>query len=792
MSKLVPSPHRAANVAFRHIGKPLPRTDAPGKAYGKTTYAGDYAMEGMLHAKVLRSPLASARLRRIDVSKARDLAGVACVLTYQDLPKGTMSTDFPGLSGYQDLDTDQQLLVNEIVRYQGEPMALVAAESEAIAKQAIGLIEVDLEPMEGVYDPFEALAPGAPIVFGSDNVVARYKVRKGDVEAGFAAADTIVENTFRTQFLEHAFLEPEVGLAWIDEHDVVNIRTATQSVERFRDVAEVLGVPHSKVRIRGAMVGGAFGGKTEATVEAYLGLLTTASGRPVRLCYSREESFHGHAKRHPFTITHKTGFTKDGVITAAKIDITSDSGPYVFMSPYVLLYATEAGAGPYRVDNVHIDARSVATNNMYTGAFRGFGAVQACIAYEQQMDEAAKVLGIDRLELRRRNFLDTGDPTVTGFRVESAVWTDDCMTRAADALGAPTPDDGPLKIGRGVATYLQPYGRMVWLRDTAEGWVSIELDGAVLIRSGMPDIGGGQISTLAQIAAEVLGVSMDAITVYNSDSSTTPFAGMCTATRGVYMSGNAVHLAAEAIRGRLAARAAVEFGVGPGDIALAESRVFVADDPKRSMALKDVVAICAAEGIHRSELAIFRAPYGEPLDPETGQGQVHPDFTFGAHAVEVAVDTETGEVTVLKSIGAHDVGQAINPRAVEGQIEGAVAQGHGFALSEELIYEDGRLLTPSLGEYLCPTSMDMCPVRSIILESRSGFGPFGAKGMGEAGITATPAAIANAVADAIGVRIHDLPITPEKVVNALRRKGRRAAARPRRGRLRPRPAPSTG
>jgi CO/xanthine dehydrogenase Mo-binding subunit len=283
----------------------------------------------------------------------------------------------------------------------------------------------------------------------------------------------------------------------------------------------------------------------------------------------------------------------------------------------------------------------------------------------------------------------------------------------------------------------------------------------------MTDIGAGQTSSLAQIAGEVLGVAMDTITVYNSDSSTTPLAGTSTATRGLYMSGNAVRLAAQAVRGRLAERAAQQFGVEPGDIDFADSTVFVAGDRERSITLRELVAICASEGIHRSELAIFRAPFGDQIDAETGQGQVHPDYTYGAHAVEVAVDTETGEVTILKSVGAHDVGQAINPEAVEGQIEGGAAQGHGYALSEELIYEEGRLVTPSLSEYLCPTSMDSPRIQSIILESRSGLGPFGAKGIGEPAHTPAAPAVANAVANAIGTRVFSLPITPEKVCAAL-------------------------
>ncbi len=757
-----------ANIEFRQVGKPLPRIDAPGKSYGKTRYAGDYVMPGMLHAKVLRSPEASARLARIDASKARALPGVVCVLTHAELPRGMAPTDIPGQTGRKRLDTDQQILVRERVRYHGEPLALVAAESVAIAEKALELIEFDLEPLPGVFTVEAALEPGAPIVQGTDNIVSTYKVRKGDVDAGFADADIVIENTYHTQFIEHAFLEPEVGLAWVDENEVINIRMSTQVIEHFRFIAEAVGVPHNKVRILGSLVGGGFGGKEDITVEIYLALLAQATGRPVRLCYTREDSFFGHGKRHPFSITHRTGFTRDGKITALHVDMTADAGAYVFLSPYVLLYATVASPGPYRVDNLHVDARAVATNNMYTSAFRGFGAAQACVAHEQQMDEAAKALGMDAKELRRRNFLRTGDPIATGVPIESAVWSEECMSRAWEALGERTPDRGPVKIGRGVAAYQQSYGRITWLHDTSEAWVGVEMDGTVVVRSGVTDIGAGQVSALAQIAAELLGVNLTDVTVYNSDSATTPLAGTTTATRALYMTGNAVRLAAEAVRERLLARAAKAFGVPTYDVDMAESRVFVRDAPENAMSLNDLVATCASEGIHRSELVMFRAPFTDGLDPETGQGRVHPDYAYGAQAVEVAVDTETGEISVLKCIGAHDVGQAINPDAVEGQIEGGTSQGIGYALSEELIYDQGKLVTPSFSEYLIPTSMDMPRVQSIILESRSGVGPFGAKGIGEPSLTPVAPAIANAVADAIGVRIPDLPITPEKVVRALK------------------------
>ena len=757
----------SANVAYSQVGKPLPRTDAPGKASGKTPYAGDYVMPGMVHAKVVRADLASARLVNLDVSKARALPGVACVITAADLPDRTASTDIPGQTGQKRLDTGQQILVRERVRYFGEPIVLIAAETKEIAEQAADLVAVELEPIPGVYDPEEALKPDAPLVQGTDNVVSEHKIKKGDMDAGFAAADLIVERTYKTPFQEHAFLEPEVGLAWVDENDVVNIRVSTQVIEHFRPIADAIGVPHNKVRIRGALVGGGFGGKEDVTVEIYLALLAQQTGRPVRLEYSREESFVGHGKRHPFKLTYKTGVTRDGKITALDVQVLADSGAYVFLSPYVLLYCAVAAPGPYRIDNLNVHARAVATNNMFTSAYRGFGGLQACAAYEQQMDEVAQAIGMDRLELRRQNFLKTGDPISTGFVPPSAIWADQCTEQAWAALGEPTPSQGPVKTGRGIAAYQQSYGRLTFLHDTSEAWVGIEMDGTVVVRSGVTDIGAGQVSALGQIAAEVLGVTLDNVVIYNSDSAVTPLAGTTTATRALYMTGNAAKLAAEQVRERLAARAAAEFSVAPDDIGMANNAVFVIDAPDRAMPIVDLVRLCAAEGIHRSELAMFRAPFSDRLDPETGQGQAHPDYTYGAHAVEVSVDTETGEVRVLKSIAAHDVGQCINPAAVEGQIEGGTQNGQGYALSEELLYQEGRLVTPSFSEYLMPTSMDMPKVECILLESRSGLGPFGAKGIGEPAMTPVAPAIANAVADAIGVRVFEMPITPERVIKAL-------------------------
>ena len=753
---------------LRQVGKPLRRVDAMGKAVGATLYAGDFTLPNMLHAKVLRSPYPSARIVRLDASRARALPGVACVLTAVDLPEMKLSTDMPGQTGQkQRARSDAPVLAAQVVRFVGEPVALVAAETLDIAERALELIDVEYEQLPGVFDPLQAMQPGAPIVFEPDNIVARWKIRKGDLEAGFAAADVIVENTYRLPFVEHAYLEPEAGVAWVDDRDVINIRVSTQVVEHFRSVARALGVPQNKIRVQGTMVGGGFGGKEDITVEIFLALLAQHTRRPVRLVYTREESILAHSKRHPFVIAHRTGVKSNGRITAAEIKLVADSGAYPYLSPYVLLYATVMAPGPYRVDNLHVDSVAVATNNPFTSAFRGFGGAQACFAYEQQMDAIANRLGLDPYEVRRVNYLTTGDTNATGQVIESAAWLEETASRALEALGDKPPARGPIKIGHGLASYFQSYGRITWLHDTSQAWVGVELDGSVVVRTGVPDLGAGQVNSVCQIAAEVLGVPLEQVTNYSTDSAITPLAGTSTATRQLYMSGNAVYQAASAVRKMLLERASHFFEEVPEQLDMADGRVFVRHNPNQSLSLAELAAMCAADGLPLSNLALFRAPFSDRIDPETGQGRVFPDFTFGAQAVELAVDTETGEVTVLKSVACHDVGRAINPVAVEGQIMGGSTQGLGYALQENLIVQEGIIQTPSFSEYLVPTARDFPPTQVIILESGSGVGPFGAKGIGEPALTPAAAAVANAIADALGVRIFELPITPEKVLAAL-------------------------
>ncbi len=754
---------------LRTVGKPIRRVDAMGKVVGDTVYAGDLFMPHMLHARVFRSSVPYARIKRLNVSRAQSLPGVVCVLTAVDLPQSVLVTDMPGQTGQKRRSgSDAHVLATDLVRFIGDPIALVAAETLAAADQALSLIEIEYEELPAVFDPIEAMQPGAPIISQPDNIVARWKVRKGNLSEGMHQADLIVENTYRVPFVEHAYLEPEAGVAWVDDKGVINIRVCTQVVEHFRSIALALGVPQNKLHVQGTMVGGGFGGKEDITVEIFIGLLAMKTGRPVRMEYTREESIAAHSKRHPFVITHRTGVTRDGRITAAEIRMVADSGAYIYLSPYVLLYATGAATGPYKVDNLHVDSFAVTTNQVFTSAFRGFGIPQAAFAHERQMDEIAKRLGMDPYELRRINYLHTGDVGVNQ-EITTAAWLEETTSRVLEALGEPAvPDQGHIKIGQGFSSYMQSYGRITWFHDTSQAWVGLEMDGTVVIRSGIPDLGAGQISAVCQIASEVLGVPVENVSIYHTDSALTPLAGTSTATRQLFMSGNAVMQASQAVRDTLIQRASLKLEEDPENLDIADSRVFVRDDPEQSVSLRELAALCASEGLPLANLALFKAPFTAPVDPENVQGPVWPDFTFGSAGIEVAVDTETGEVSVLKSVACHDVGRAVNPAAVHGQIEGGAVQGIGYALMENMAMQDGRIQAGSLAEYLIPTAVDVPSTQVIILESGSGLGPFGAKGIGEPALTPAAPAVANAVAHALGVSVTELPLTPEKVLALIR------------------------
>ncbi|MFQ5913533.1 MAG: xanthine dehydrogenase family protein molybdopterin-binding subunit [Nitrospinota bacterium] len=772
------------------VGGRMVRHDAVDKAGGTLSYASDFLPRGALVGRVLRAEHPSARILRIHKAPALAVPGVVCVLTAEDVPCNELMAGLPGRvsdSGESSYKAFHQILARDRVRYLGEPVALVAAETEGAAAEALGRVRVDYEPLPGVFDPVEALRPGAPQVHEGGNLVCHWAIRKGDVDAGFAEADVIVENAYRTQFIDHAYLETETGVAWVDEDRVVNLCVGTQVLEHYRDVAQALGIPESKVRIRCAYMGGGFGGKEDVTVEVFLGLLAWKTGRPVRLEYKREESILAHGKRHPFVMRYKSGAKRDGRITALEADLVADGGAYAYLSVWVVNYSAVTATGPYRIPNVKVDARGAYTNNTFASAMRCFGSLQSNFAYEMQMGALARKLGMDPDRLREINYLRRGDTLGTGEDIRSEVDLAEAARRCREALERPAgsafadSDTGTgekrdrFRIGRAVASSMTPYGRMHWTHDSSQAWVGFETDGSLVVRAGAPDHGGGQASSLATIAAEVLGVDPGKITVQRADSQLTPLAGTTTATRQLMMSGNAVFKSSREIRRNLLEVAGDLLEVPSEELELHDGRVLVKGFPERGLELSEVIRRMAATGRPLGNLAKWDAPGGEPIDPRTGQGRAFNDYTFGAVGAEVAVDSETGEVSVGRLASCFDVGRAVNRTSVEGQMEGGAYMGLGQSLMEEVILNDGVTQTPNLETYLLPTALDTPDVKAEILESECGLGPFGAKGIGEPSLTPAAAAVALAVADALGMPVRELPITPERVLAALASLPERAA-----------------
>ena len=758
-------------MTYRVIGKSLPRADAWEKVRGRPIYAGDLALPGMLSGRIVRSPYASARIASIDTRAARAVPGVLAVLTHEDVPHNELRMELPGRMAEATAAAvlaTQPVLASNRVRFHGEPVVAIAAETPESAARAADLVEIEYEELPGVYDAVAALQPGAPAVHDGGNVLRRWHLRKGDIAEGFRRADVVVEQTYRTPFVDHVYLETESGVGWIDAEGVLTLRVSTQVLEHFRDVAEVLQLPHSRVRLEGAYLGGGFGGKEDVTVECLLGLLVWKTRRPVRLIFSREESFIGHGKRHPYVMRYKTGATSSGELVALEAELISESGAYAALSPWVLFYSLVTATGPYRVPHVHVDAVTVYTNNPIASAYRTFGSIQTCIAYESQMDALAAALGIDPLELREKNFLCRGDAIATGQVLDSEPMLGETMRRAWASLGPPRAGAGPIRIARGLAACLTPYGRMCWTRDSASAWVGMELDGTAVVRCAAPDVGGGQTSSLCSIAAEVLGLPAERVVAVGRDSHFTPRAGTTTATRQLFMSGNAVLNAARVLRRHLAHQAAEVLEAAPEDIRLAEGNAFVSGAPARAVSIAEVVKAMAASGRPIQALEKFDAPYAPTIDPLTGQGKPFNDYTFGTQAVELEVDAETGTTRVSRLVACYDVGQAINRLSAEGQIEGGAVQGLGHALMEAVALEDGINRNPHLLDYRIPTTLDTPVIETILLESGNGLGPFGAKGIGEPAMTPTPAAVMNAVSRAVGRRITELPITAERLLNAMR------------------------
>jgi CO/xanthine dehydrogenase Mo-binding subunit len=756
----------ARQETFRVVGQSPAHHDFVDKVRGSLLYAADWQLPGMLYGKVARAQVPCARITAMDISAARALPGVVAVLTAADVPWNQVVERASG--GLGELTVAMPVLAADRVRYQGEPIALIAAVSAQAAEEAAELIDVEYEDLPGVFDAGRALEPGAPLVHDAGNVLVTWTVARGDVGAGLAAADLVVEGEYRTQRVEHAYLEPEAGVGWVDTAGVVTLRVSTQVIEHAATIAAILGLPESRVRVISTYMGGGFGGKEDMTVEPYLALLVWRTRRPVRMVWERQDSIMASTKRHPLTMRYRTGVRRDGTIVAQDVDIVGDAGAYPYLSARVLFAACALASGPYRVPEVRHRARAVFTNNAPTSAFRGFGAMQVTFGYEQQMDRIAARLGLSPQAVRDRNFLVKGDTIPTGERLDTAVAASECLRRALQALGEPARPSRPgRRVGRGVAANMQPYGRTVWFNDRAACWISLEADGSLLLRSGVTDLGAGQAASLAQIASEVLGVPLPEIGVHIGDSALTPPAGGTFATRQLYMSGNATLAAACELRAALLPVAAELLGAHPDDLVFEDGMVREqgAGDG-RGIRLADLAAACRRRGVPTSHLGTWHAEAGT-FDPSSGQGASFPDYTFGAHAADVEVDMETGQIRVLRYAAAHDVGRAINPLRVEGQIQGGAYQGLGYALDEEIIVRDGYAVSTLLANYLMPNSVDLPDVRAVIVESGEGKGPFGARGIGEPPIGNPAATIANAVAAATGIRVTQLPITPERLLAAI-------------------------
>jgi len=742
----------AGHAVGQSVGRSVRRIDAGEKVTGRARYPADYSMAGMLQAKVVWAGEPHARILDLDLSAALALTGVVAVLTSRDVPRNE----------YGIIDLDQRVLAAEVVRWTGEAVAVVVAETEELAERARDLVKVTYQPLPLLLDPIKALDPGAPLIHSgrASNLLGSWKVRRGDVETALAQADLIIEADYRVPLVEHAYLQPEAALGYLDEAGRVTVVAAAQwPRDDVRQIAHALNLPEDRVREIVPSIGGAFGGREDISLQILVALAAWKTRGPVKMVWTREESMRCHGKRHPFTMRYRWG-AKDGWITAAKVELIADAGAYSSTSKAVVPGALSLAVGPYNIPNVAVDARVVHTNNPPTMAMRGFGAAQPPVAYERQMDKFARALGEDPVSFRLKHLWDEGSIQPTGATVPPGVGVKETLRQAALAIGwrpalasggQPSgkgwvrPELPPLPDGRrrgvGLATAFKNVGYSFGFHDRSTARVTVDLNerGEPLraeVFSAAAEVGMGVHTVLVQIAAQELGLPVERMKFHPVDTSETPDAGSSSASRHTFISGNAV---LAACRQALAKRS-------PG-----ERRV-------------------EAESTYDSRDA--RPTTG--LDPETGAGNPHIAFGYATQAAEVAVDPVTGVVEVLRMVSAQDVGRAMNPLMIEGQVGGGIGMGLGYALMEEFkLRDDGRVRTRNFSEYLIPTTMDMpAELESINVEVPDPAGPYGAKGVGEHVMLPAAPAILNAIRDAVGVDIDELPAGPERVWRALSGAGR--------------------
>ncbi len=723
----------------------MPRVDGPDKVTGKALYPGDLNLSDMLSMKILFAERPHARILRIDSSQAKAYPGVMAVFTAEDVPAneyGLQQKDQPVLCG-----PGSSIPGADIVRFVGDQVALVIAETEQIAGEALSLIQVEYEDLPVVIDPIAAMQSDATLIHpeqSDSNICVHYKIRKGDVDAAFAQADVIVESLYRLPFQEHAYLQPEAGLAYIDEEGRVTVQVAGQWAHTDQAaIAHALALPIDQVRVIYPAIGGAFGGREDMSVQIVLALAAWKLRRPVKVVWSRRESIIGHCKRHPVAIRAKWGATREGKLLAAEMEFIADAGAYMYTSNKVLGNTTIVCTGPYSIPHVKVDTYAVYTNNLPTGAFRGFGGPQGNFVAEMQMNKLAERLHMDPVEIRMRNVLKEGDTLGVGTTPPGPISARQVMETAALKTGweplssgwrapqASPPKETHLKRGLGVAAGFKNIGFSFGYQENC--WARVELHGHsaienVILWHAGAEVGQGTHTVMAQMAAEAIGVPVECVTLVTSDTATMGNSGSVSASRMTFMAGNAIQGAAQE--------------------ALTKWR------------LEERPAIGEYQ---------YLAPTTTPFDKETGRSMPNFAYAYAAQVVEVEVDCETGMVRLVKVISADDVGQAINPTLVEGQIEGAVIQAQGYSLLENFQLKDGYVLTDRLSTYLIPTVLDVADrVDAIIVETPDPRGPWGAKGVGEPPFLPLAPAILDAIHHATGIWLDEIPVTPEKMYFALR------------------------
>ncbi len=737
------------------VGEALPRADAVAKVTGAAVYTDDVVFPDMLWGATLRANIPHALIKKIDTSKAKALPGVRAVLTHEDVP---------GRKNHGLVTIDGPVLCYDKVRYVGDAVAIVAADELDTAKEALKLIEVEYEPLPVVDSAEYAHQPDAPKVHETGNLLKHIKVAKGDMDEGFAQADVIIERTYHTASTEHAFLEPECAVGRVTADGRYEVFVGSQiSYQDREQVAYALGVPESQVRIIGTLIGGGFGGKEDIMGQIHVALLAKATGQPVKMLYTRHESLITHPKRHATTITVKMGAKKDGRLVAAKAELYGDTGAYASLGEKVLTRATTHANGPYDVPYAKSDCFAMYTNNVPAGAFRGFGVTQSAFAVEMTVDELAEQLGVDRIEFRKMNALRVGSRTNTNQLLTESVGLDECIDKVVPHMIMPDePVPANKKRAWGIAVGYKNTGLGGGANDCAGAEIEVYGNGTTEIRTSSAEIGQGLPGVLAAVVAEELGLPITQVKVLLSDTDLTPNGGPTTASRQTYVSGNAARHAAIQMREVMAEVASEHLDAPPDQLKFHNQHV---EANGKSATFAEVVQWMEAEGRATKLVYEYVAPETKPL----GQGgDMHVAFSYAAHAALVEVDTDTGQVKVLKVVAAHDIGRAINPLALEGQIEGGIVMGIGNALTEEFPHDKGVPWAQWLARYKMPSIKHAPEIKSFIVEHEISTGPFGAKGVGEiSSIPITPA-ITNAIYNAVGVRVRRLPVDQDTLLRAMK------------------------